>query len=280
MIRLHRKKGEKVTTKSLRQVAVLVATLATITMNILANALPLNGQNTGVISDRFKVYFVPAGYVFSIWGLIYIGMLVYTYFQWKYGEEGKLRLDRIAWIYVTSSIANIAWLFCWHYNQFALSLVAMSVLLVSLILIYLRLHAGKPKYTRVEKWMVIFPMSLYLGWISVATIANVTDVLYYYQWNGFGLDPISWAQIMLVVGTALAFGMYIRNKDLVYGSVVVWAFAGIAIKFKDEVQLSGSAWALAALILVLCYALDLGKQIKAGSEIEASEPLEKKGDRS
>jgi hypothetical protein len=123
----------------IRQALVVVATLAVITVNVLANALPLNGQNTGEISDRFDILFVPAGYVFSIWSLIYLGLIAYSIFQASPGQRENPRLRRIGYLYVLSSIANIVWLFLWHYEVFTLTLVAMVTILLSLILIYLRL---------------------------------------------------------------------------------------------------------------------------------------------
>jgi len=252
---------------SVRQILVIVSALLTIVMNILANALPLNGQNTGEISDRFKVLFVPAGYVFSIWGIIYIGFIAFAVFQALPKSAGNTRLENIARLFIGSCIANIAWLFFWHYNLFALTLIAMLSLLVLLIMIVLRLYPGRKAATSIEKWAVDYPFSLYLGWITVATIANVTDVLYYYNWNGFGVDPITWTLIMLVAAASIVFAVYARHKDLAFPIPIIWAIAGIAVKFKDNIQLSGSAWAIAGLIVFSMVALDLAKKLKAGSEI-------------
>ena len=128
-----------------------------------------------------------------------------------------------------------------------------------------------------EKWSVHYPFSLYLGWISVATIANIADVLYYYKWDGFGIEPLTWTLIMLVVGTFLAIVVHMSKKDLVYPLVFVWAYIGIAIKFKDNPQLSGSAWVMAILIPFFIFALDLAIKIKAGSEIPPSGLSDDKG---
>ncbi|MGA9399118.1 MAG: tryptophan-rich sensory protein [Anaerolineaceae bacterium] len=252
---------------SIRQILVIVSALLTIAMNILANALPLNGQNTGEISDRFKVLFVPAGYVFSIWGIIYIGLIAFAVYQALPQSTGNSRLVNIADLFIGSCIANIAWLFFWHYNLFALTLIAMLSLLVLLIMIVLRLYPGRKEATSIEKWAVDYPFSLYLGWITVATIANVTDVLYYYNWNGFGMDPMTWASLMMVIAAGIVFAVYARRKDLVFPIPIIWAIAGIAVKFKDNIQLSGSAWAIAGLIVFSMVALDLAKKLKAGSEI-------------
>src|SRR5512138_3929929 len=128
---------------TLRQYANLLSVLLALTVNILASALPLNGQNTGEISDRFKVYFVPAGYVFSIWGLIYIGLIAYAVYQALPSQRENPRLRATGWWIALGGLANSAWIFLWHYNQFPLTLVAMLTLLVTLIVTYLRLGIGR-----------------------------------------------------------------------------------------------------------------------------------------
>ncbi|MFN2152224.1 MAG: tryptophan-rich sensory protein, partial [Anaerolineales bacterium] len=123
----------------IRQILVVLATLATIVVNGLANALPINGLGTGEISDMFDVFFVPAGYVFSIWGLIYLGLLAYSVYQALPSQRENAALQKIGYLYIWSSVANIVWLFFWHYLLFPLTLLAMLVILGLLIAIYLRL---------------------------------------------------------------------------------------------------------------------------------------------
>src|SRR5512139_2538622 len=128
---------------TIRQILVILSVLATIIVNFLAVSLPLNGLNTGEISDRFDVYFVPAGYVFSIWGLIYIGLIAYAIFQALPSQRENPRLRATGWWVSIGGLANIAWIFLWHYQQFPLTLFAMLVLLASLIITYLRLGTGR-----------------------------------------------------------------------------------------------------------------------------------------
>src|SRR3990172_10942580 len=123
---------------TLRQIVVGITLIATIVVNGLANALPINGQNTGEISDRFDVYFVPAGYVFSIWGLIYLGLIVFAFYQALPVQQDNPRLNRISSLFALSCLANISWLFLWHYEQFPLTLIAMFSLFALLIGIYRR----------------------------------------------------------------------------------------------------------------------------------------------
>ena len=198
---------------NLRQIAILLAALATVTINILANALPLNGQNTGEISDRFAVYFVPAGYVFSIWGLIYLGLLAYAVYQALPAQRDNPRLARIGGWFLLASLANVAWIFLWHYEFIALTLAAMLALLVSLIAIYLRLEIGRTAVPAAERWLVRGTFSVYLGWITVATIANVTALLYWLEWDGWGIDPQVWAVIMLIAGVVIGALMALTRGD-------------------------------------------------------------------
>src|SRR5512134_2462313 len=128
---------------TIRQILVIMSIAATITINVLANALPINGLNTGQISDRFQVYFVPAGYVFSIWGVIYLGLIAFAIFQALPSQRENPRLRAAGWWISLGGLANSAWIFLWHYEQFPLTLIAMLVLLGTLIVTYLRLDIGR-----------------------------------------------------------------------------------------------------------------------------------------
>jgi hypothetical protein len=238
----------------LRQSVDLLAVIATIAINGLANALPLNGQTTGEISDRFQVYFVPAGYVFSIWGLIYVALIAFAVYQALPAQRDNPRLYRIGYLFALSCVANIAWLFLWHYEVFPLTLVAMLALLLLLIAIYLRLDIGRARVPTAEKWLVHVPFSIYLGWITVATIANVTSLLDYLKWSGWGISPEAWTVIMLVAAVGIASAVSLTRGDVAYMLVIVWALAGIAVKHTGTPVVATAAWvttALAALMLVV-----------------------------
>ncbi len=236
---------------TVRQIVVILAALAMIIVNVLANALPINGQNTGEISDRFDIYFVPAGYVFSIWGLIYIGIIAYLIYQALPAQRNDARMEAIAGPFVLSSVANIVWIFLWHYNAFPATLLAMLVLLASLIVIYLRLGTSRTRVSTAETWAVRVPFSIYLGWITVATIANVTQVLYYLGWNGFGISPETWLMIMLAVAVVVAGLMAWTRRDAAYLLVLVWAFIGIALKHAAVPPVAIAAWVATAAVAVL-----------------------------
>jgi len=247
----------------LRQSVNVLAVIATIVINGLANALPLNGQTTGEISDRFQVYFVPAGYVFSIWGLIYLGLIVFAVFQALPAQRDNPRLCRIGYLFTASCLANIAWLFLWHYEQFPLTLLAMLSLLVLLIVIYLRLGIGRVAAPTIEIWLLHIPFSIYLGWITVATIANVTSLLEYRNWGGWGISDEAWAIIMLVAGGSIASAVSLTRGDIAYMLVIVWAFVGIAVKHGDAPVVATAAWVVTALaVLVLVVGIVLGRRRK------------------
>lgn len=232
-----------------RQAAVILFLLAMLIVNGLANILPLNGLNTGQVSDGFPSLFTPAGYVFAIWGVIYLALLLYATYQAFAAQRDNLRLRATGWWFVVSCIANIAWLFCWHYLQFTLSMLAMLVLLTSLIIIYQRLETGRSQVPLAEQLLVRLPFSIYLGWISVATIANAAVVLISLHWDGFGLAPQVWTVIVITIAALLgAMASWLRH-DWVYGLVLVWAFAGIAVKQAAEPLVF--TWVWGGIIFVL-----------------------------
>lgn len=238
---------------ALRQMAVALTVLATIVVNVLANALPINGLNTGQISDRFQVYFVPAGYVFSIWGLIYVGLIAFAVFQALPSQRENPRLQATGWWIVLAGVANSAWIFLWHYEQFPLTLIAMLALLASLIVTYLRLGIGRGAVSAAETWAARVPFSIYLGWITVATVANVTSLLDYLKWDGFGLAPEIWMGIVLVAVLVIATLMNVTRRDVAYALVILWALAGISVKHAAVAAVAIPTWitfALVALTLV------------------------------
>lgn len=236
---------------TIRQYTNLISAILALTVNVLATTLPLNGQDTGEISDRFQVLFVPAGYVFSIWGVIYLGWIAFIIFQFQASQKESARLRNLGYLFAMSNVANAAWLFCWHYNLFGLSVLVMLTLLGLLIASYLRLDVNRSSVTPAEYWSVDVVFSVYLGWITVATVANISDWLYLVEWNGFGISAQTWAVIMLAIASLLGLAMALTRRDAGYLSVLVWAFIGIAVKQTSVPLVALSAWIAAALMLAL-----------------------------
>jgi hypothetical protein len=245
---------------TLRQVVVSLTVLITILINILADALPINGLNTGKISDTFKVYFVPAGYVFAIWGIIYIGLIAYAVYQALPAQRENPRLQATGWWVVLGGLANCAWIFLWHYEQFIGTLAAMLVLLATLIVVYLALGFGQMKVTTGETWAVRIPFSIYLGWITVATVANVSDVLDSLHPLGFSSTAATWMVIVLAAVLVIAGLMNFLRRDVAYAVVILWALAGIAARFPQAGLVTIATWVTFGLVAASLIAAFLVKK--------------------
>lgn len=231
-----------------RQYLAAGAFAVVLLVNWLANALPLNGQNTGEVSARFNTYFTPAPYVFSIWGLIYLLLLGYVIYQALPRQAANPYLRKTGGLFIVTCFFNVSWIFAWHYNQFGLSLFIMLCLLASLLLLYMGLDFQGKEAAGLERWLVNLPFSIYVGWISVATIANTSVFLYARQWGGWGISYPTWTAIMLLVGTVLAVTVTHVRKDHTYGLVFVWAFIGVGVRNTELFMLRYLAWLLALIL--------------------------------
>ncbi|GAB6992074.1 TspO/MBR family protein [Paenibacillus pini] len=210
----------------------VLAFIAVLVINGLASTTILGGRQTGEISDMYPTLLTPAGYAFMIWGLIYLLLLGFIIYQSKRSSETRDSVLSIGPWFIISCLLNVGWLLLWQYLYIELSVVVMALLLISLIVLYLktrRIHYP----TLGEMWLVKLPFSLYLGWISVATIVNVGVALEKNNWDGFGLSDATWAIIMLIVGTVLAVLVSFPYRDSIYPLVFVWAYIAIAVKHQD-----------------------------------------------
>lgn len=189
-------------------------TLATIIVNGLATGLPLAGRTTKEISDTFPTLFTPAAITFSIWGVIYIALVVFSIYSFKKEVSRNVTIA-----YIISACLNMLWIVLWHNLRIASSVVVMLGLLGSLIYIYRNIR-NEVSYFKV-------PISIYLGWISVATIANIAVYLYSRDWNGFGIGADVWTIIVMFVATLLALYYLFKEKNLSYAGVIAWALLGI-----------------------------------------------------
>ncbi len=214
---------------TLRHVLNIVAFVAVVVINTLANTLPLNGLSTGEISDSYPSLFTPAGYVFAIWGLIYLLLGVFVVYQALPTQRDNLRLERLGYLFVISCGFNIAWLFSWHYQQIVLSMLLMLGLLATLILIYQRLGIGQGEVSRGESLAVRLPFSVYLGWITVATVANSSVFLLELGVRGGWAAPF-WAFVALTAAALIGLTVLRRRGDLAFVGVLIWAFLGIAAR--------------------------------------------------
>jgi len=236
------------------QFAVPVTTLFTLSMNVLANLLPMAGRTTAEISDGFPALFTPAGYVFSIWGLIYTLLLGYSVYQSLPGSASNPRLRAIAAPIAIGSVANGIWIALWHHLWIGTSVLATLALLITLAVAHRRLRSsrGAPPPSFAERLWARGLVSIYLGWASVATVANITVFLYQ---RGFVerfllLPAAAWGALAVVVASTLGVLMLQRHRDAPYAAVLVWAFVGIVVAQRETLLVALVA-ALAALALGL-----------------------------
>jgi benzodiazapine receptor len=212
----------------------IMAFVLTVLVNGLAGSTEiLGGKNTAEISNANPTLITPAGYVFSIWGIIYILLGIFVVFQaWPHGEQTDLR-RRIGPLFVLSSLLNIAWLFLWQFEWLSVSVILMFALLATLILIYTRLGIGKAAVPLREKLAVHVPFSVYLGWITIASIANVAVALVSAGWDGLGINHETWAILIILVALLVTLLVVATRTDVAYGLVVIWALVGIAMNQGD-----------------------------------------------
>lgn len=252
------------------QIVNIFAFIIVVAMNALSNALPLNGRTAGEISDALPSYFTPAGYTFSIWSVIYLFLLGFTIYQALPSQRERPFLGKIGWLFAATTVLNIFWLLAWHYSFYAVSILFMVGLLITLIAIYLRLNIGQPdaSLTTADKLLYQTPFSLYLGWITVATIANIASVAAYLGWNGFGIDGSVWSAIMMLVAVVVAGMLLFNRRNLAYAAVLVWALFGIRTAHADVALVANTA--LVAAILVVIFALLGYWRTRAATPLPAS----------
>ncbi|WP_020539460.1 tryptophan-rich sensory protein [Lewinella cohaerens] len=253
-------------TKTL-QTLNLIGFLLVLLLNTLANALPLNGYNTGELSDRYPNFFVPAGFTFSIWGVIYLLLIIFIIYQlrswWKKQDVDLSFVQKIGPWFFISCLANASWILAWHYLQITLSLLIMLIILGSLIIIYLRLGIGESSPTPpTNKWTVRLPFSIYLGWITVATIANVTTLLVDNGWQGGAIGPISWAAVMIVIAGLIGILILVKRADIGFVLVLIWAFYGIYAKQSGNTTADVDSILLAAKVVMALLAVAAASRFK------------------
>ncbi|WP_107668567.1 hypothetical protein [Cyanothece sp. BG0011] len=236
-----------------RQWANLLAILAAFFTNVWANVAPINGLTIGGISNTlFKdVLITPASYAFAIWGLIYLGLISLAIYQALPNNRHNHYVQKIGYYLVISSLAQIVWVFLFLSRFFVLSTLAMLGILVSLILLYLKLGISINSVSKKQKWLINFPISVYLGWITVATIVNFALALYWIKWNGFGLSNIIWTVIMIIVAAILGTLIIIQRKDSVYCGVFVWALIAITLRHLDTFTIALASGVSAAILIVM-----------------------------
>ncbi len=240
------------------KITTLITFLIMIVVNALATILPINGVTTGEVSDAYANLFAPAGITFSIWGVIYLFLLLYSIYQFGIlqGEEDPHKEElfkKIGIMFSISSILNSIWIFTWHYGILWLSVLIMAGILILLIIIN---NVTKNAELSLKDYIFIrFPFSIYFGWITVAAIANITTFFVKIGFNGFGIPEVIWTIAVIIIGLVIASLTIIKNKDIAYGLVVIWAYIGIYVKHTSNngwnSEYSSIIFTVVASILIL-----------------------------
>ncbi len=241
----------------------IVAFICTIAVNALAGSTRLlNGKTSGEVSDMFPTLITPAGFTFSIWGIIYTLLLIFIIYQALPRNSEQPFLRQISLLFALSGVLNIFWLFLWHYELITFSLPLMFALLGSLIAIYLRLNIGKGEVPLKERLCVHVPFSVYLGWITVASIANAAVALTAAGWDGGGIEQTTWAVLVIAVALLITLIGVVTRKDAAYSLVIVWALIGITVKQIENQTIVLTAEAAIAVILAAIAAVVVASRLK------------------
>jgi hypothetical protein len=239
----------------------MVAFALTVVVNSLAGStILIGGRTTADVSNQNPSLITPAGYVFAIWGIIYILLGVFVVFQALPSQKSKDFQSKVGWLFILASVLNVTWLFLWQNEILSLSVPIMFLLLASLIAIYLRLNIGKSTAPLREKLAVHTPFSVYLGWITIASIANVAAFLVSVNWDGFGIAAETWAVLIIIVALVITLGVVITRRDIAYALVIVWALVGIAMNHAANPNVvttaeASAVFAAIALVAVTVYSM-------------------------
>ena len=225
-----------------------VAYASMVAVNFMANSLPINNRSTGEISNAYSNLFAPAGLTFSIWGLIYLLLAGYVIYQFlKSSMKTEELYSKINPLFIATSVANISWIFAWHYDYIGLSVLIMGALLFLLIRIADRLRAQQ--FSSLEKLFIWAPFSVYFGWITVATIANITVFLVGIGWTGWGLADFIWTSMILLTGALIGILRMRRDSNVAYGFVLIWAYLGILLKHLSAAGFNGQYPSIMATVM-------------------------------
>lgn len=228
-------------------------------INALANILPIGGRTTGGVSEFVDNIFVPAGFTFSIWGVIYslLAFFVIMAFIKRKEQPYKEAISSIGYLFLINSLLNATWIFAWHNLYIGISMILMIGLLATLLMIYLKLQKINFESNSLASWSMRIPFRVYAGWISVATIANMAAMLTFYDFDGFGIDPQLWAMTMISIATVLGVLMLFKFDDFAFSTVVAWALYGIYSKRVAVVNIDDSILERGALIMLTVVLLSM-----------------------
>ncbi len=239
----------------LMQILNLAGFVLVVVINFLANYLPINNLDTGEISDMYPNLFTPAGFTFAIWGLIYLLLGIFAIYQARglVGQpaEPNPLVKRIGYLFFISCILNSAWIFAWHYLQIGLSLLIMVLLLINLLVLYYQIHSVENKKKQKGYLFIAPAFSIYVGWITIATVANVTAFLVGRDWGAWGLSEVFWMVVITLVATGIVLAFMYKNRDWLYSLVALWAYFGIVV---ERATAEVVKWPV-IVVVILCMAI-------------------------
>ena len=221
---------------SSHQIATIAAILGAIVVNALSNFFPLNGLSIGAISNTLfgEVLVTPANYAFAIWGVIYLGLVTFGIYQAAPARRDNARLQRVRSPIIAASLLQSLWVFAFQGRLFWLSAVVMIGILLSLVLAFLQSRKDSDRISRTEKWLIQIPISVYFGWITVATVVNIASALYNSGWNGNGISPAIWTVILSAISAAIAAAITLQYRESAFPAVIIWALVAIALRQTSQ----------------------------------------------
>lgn len=235
----------------------------TIIFNYLSNTGIFNGKTIANVSNQYQNLFTPAGYAFSIWGVIYLLLIGFVFYTGRSlfkpsKNEADGFIEKIGWWFVISCISNCVWILTWLYGYTGLSVLVLLVSLISLLKILLEAltyHSGNT-----QKWFINFPFQIYTGWVSVALIAAAAAWLTKIGWNGWGISEVNWTIILIVIASIIHLFMTWKKNAPIFALVAVWALVAIAMANKEVSQEIYFTALIAAGILLISSGVKIFKK--------------------
>lgn len=215
--------------------------------NAMAGAGTISGESIGLIANRYPSFFLPAGYVFAIWSLIYLWLIAFAVYQALPAQRTSPTMARVGWAWAVSGFLNIAWVVAFSFSWFGAALLIMLGLLASLVAIHERIGFGRLELGAADRFLIAYPFALYLAWICVALIANTAQLLTYLEWDGLGIPGPMWSAIMMTVAAGLSVFMVLYRGNWIFPVVMWWAFVGIANRFPDDALIVSTAYVMSVL---------------------------------
>ncbi len=241
--------------------AFIVGVAAMLLVNYLSTALPIGGMTNADVSAKYPTLITPAGYAFAIWGVIYLGLIVFAWFQLRRGREN--RFYKMIWPYfMVNAGANIVWLIAFQHELLGLSVLVMGVLLGSLIGMFRLFYRLKRTLSTTHRFFFHVPFGIYFAWVSIASIVNVAVWLSSMEVPYFAEKPELWALAVLIVGFCLAMWLLISQSDYIYALTVVWAYAAIMVNHYDIEMVRYPAKVGALLLLITTVGLFISDRLK------------------